>query len=207
MSQDLVAVIATTALGLSLLGLLVALIVLLRVSRAGRRGGRGAAVGDASLEATVTAQLERLSALDTRVTALDVRAKGAVQRIGVVRFNPFEDTGSNQSFALALLDARGNGVVISSLHSRQATRVYLKQISGGEARPHCPTRSRRLYARPERTAPELIRWPCHATWHGDRRWWGHGTPARRPAISVGRTVRWRAGLAAGDQRTPARAQP
>jgi hypothetical protein len=133
MSQDLVAVIATIALGLSLLGLLVALIVLLRVSRAGRRGGRGAAVGDASLEATVTAQLERLSALDTRVTALDVRAKGAVQRIGVVRFNPFEDTGSNQSFALALLDARGNGVVISSLHSRQATRVYLKQISGGRS--------------------------------------------------------------------------
>ena len=51
----------------------------------------------------------------------------------MVRFNPFEDTGGQQSFALAMLDARGSGVVISSLHSRQATRVYLKQITEGKS--------------------------------------------------------------------------
>ena len=56
-----------------------------------------------------------------------------MQRIGVVRYNPFEDTGSNQSFVLAMLDARGDGFVLSTLHSRQATRMFLKAVSGGKA--------------------------------------------------------------------------
>ena len=58
-------------------------------------------------------------------------ARHAVQRVGLVRYNPFEDTGGNQSFALALLDADANGVVLTSLHSRQATRVYLRTIVAG----------------------------------------------------------------------------
>jgi len=51
-----------------------------------------------------------------------------IQRVGFVRFNPFDDTGGNQSFALALLDDRGNGVVISSLHGRESTRIYGKPV-------------------------------------------------------------------------------
>ena len=51
-----------------------------------------------------------------------------------MRFNPFrEDTGGNLSFALALLDADDNGIVLSSLHSRQTTRVYIKAITAGQA--------------------------------------------------------------------------
>ncbi len=56
-----------------------------------------------------------------------------MQRLGVVRYNPFQDTGSNQSFVLALLDSKGDGFVLSSLHSRQATRVFLKSLTGGRA--------------------------------------------------------------------------
>ncbi len=56
-----------------------------------------------------------------------------MQRLGVVRYNPFEDTGSNQSFVLALLDSRGDGFVMSSQHSRQATRIFLKSLSAGRA--------------------------------------------------------------------------
>jgi len=51
-----------------------------------------------------------------------------LQRVGLIRFNPFGDTGGNQSFALALLDDHGNGVVISSLHSRETTRIYGKPV-------------------------------------------------------------------------------
>jgi hypothetical protein len=51
----------------------------------------------------------------------------------VVRFNPFEDTGGNQSFAIALLDAHGDGVVISSLHARGSTRIYAKAVRAGRA--------------------------------------------------------------------------
>jgi hypothetical protein len=49
----------------------------------------------------------------------------------LVRYNPFQDTGGDQSFALALLDKRGDGVVVSSLHSRTMTRFYAKPIKGG----------------------------------------------------------------------------
>ncbi len=49
-------------------------------------------------------------------------------RLGVVRFNPFEDTGGDQSFAIALVDKQGDGVVISSLHGRKETRIYAKPL-------------------------------------------------------------------------------
>ena len=53
-----------------------------------------------------------------------------IQRVGLLRFNPFDDTGGNQSFALSLLDDHGDGVVISSLHSRETTRIYGKPVKG-----------------------------------------------------------------------------
>jgi hypothetical protein len=56
-----------------------------------------------------------------------------LQRVGLVRYNPFEETGGNQSFALALLDAKGDGIVVSSLHARAGTRVYAKTVAGGQS--------------------------------------------------------------------------
>lgn len=91
-----------------------------------------------SLQAVLEAQLGRVDeiagAVDRlagRTRALEVSGRKAFQRIGLVRFNPFEDTGSNQSFALALLDGRGDGFVVSSLHARAGTRVYAKAITNG----------------------------------------------------------------------------
>jgi len=55
-----------------------------------------------------------------------------IQRVGLLRFNPFDETGGNQSFALSLLDDHGNGVVISSLHNREATRIYGKPVKNFE---------------------------------------------------------------------------
>src|SRR3972149_6302891 len=66
-----------------------------------------------------------------RAAPVEEQARKAVQRVGLVRFNPFEDTGSNQSFALALLDEDGDGVVVSSLHSRNAPRLYAKPVVAG----------------------------------------------------------------------------
>ncbi len=60
--------------------------------------------------------------------------QGVFARVGLVRFNPFEgDTGGNQSFALALLDGRGDGFVLSSLHARAVTRMYAKAITNGSS--------------------------------------------------------------------------
>lgn len=66
-----------------------------------------------------------------RTTTVERDVRRSLGRIGLVRFNPFEDTGGNQSFALAILDAQGDGFVVSSLHARAGTRVYAKAITGG----------------------------------------------------------------------------
>ena len=64
---------------------------------------------------------------------MEAAGRRAIQRVGLVRFNPFEDTGGNQSFALALTDVAGTGFIVSSLHSRTGTRVYAKAVSGGRS--------------------------------------------------------------------------
>jgi len=75
----------------------------------------------------------RVDTLATRAAVLEAVQRKAVQRVGLVRFNPFEDTGGNQSFALALLDANGDGLIVSSLHARTLTRVYGKAVVGGKS--------------------------------------------------------------------------
>ncbi len=72
-----------------------------------------------------TARVEELNLL---VMRLERNNRSHLQRIGFLRFNPFRDTGGDQSFVLALTDEGGNGVVISSLHSREVTRVYAKPL-------------------------------------------------------------------------------
>jgi len=91
-----------------------------------------------SLEAVLGSHLDRVRQVVKDVDTVAARAavierdlQGTFGRIGLVRFNPFEDTGGNQSFALALLDGRGDGFVVSSLHARAGTRVYAKAISSG----------------------------------------------------------------------------
>lgn len=56
-----------------------------------------------------------------------------IQKIGLVRFNPFSETGGNQSFSLAILDGEDSGFVITSLHSRETTRIYSKPVKKGKA--------------------------------------------------------------------------
>jgi hypothetical protein len=65
---------------------------------------------------------------------LETRSRGSLQHVGMVRFNPFEDTGSDQSFAIALLDDRRDGIVLSSLHGRGQTRIFAKPVEGGESK-------------------------------------------------------------------------
>jgi hypothetical protein len=76
----------------------------------------------------------RMDELNRLYQYLEQRTRGSLQHIGLVRFNPFEDTGSDQSFAIALLDDRKDGVVISSLHGRANTRIFAKPVESGESR-------------------------------------------------------------------------
>jgi Protein of unknown function (DUF4446) len=62
----------------------------------------------------------------------------SLQHVGVVRFNPYHDTGGDYSFAVALLDAAGDGVLLTGLYHRDRCRVYAKSVHGWES-PHTLT--------------------------------------------------------------------
>lgn len=55
-----------------------------------------------------------------------------IQKIGLLRFNPFKDTGGDQSFILSLVDRQDTGVIISALYSRSGTRWYAKKVKNGK---------------------------------------------------------------------------
>lgn len=110
-----------------------------RTRRLSRRLDSLTAGSDAqSLESVLGSHIERvrqvvrdIDAVGARTATIEREIKGSFGRVGLVRFNPFEDTGGNQSFALALLDGHGDGFVVSSLHSRTGTRLYAKAIAAG----------------------------------------------------------------------------
>lgn len=101
-------------------------------------------IGDAEgagLDELLDRQFRRLDTVSERVEALnrlhhelEALVQQSIQKVGVVRFNPFADTGGDQSFAIALLDAEGNGLVLSSLHGRADTRIFAKPVQGGRSK-------------------------------------------------------------------------
>jgi hypothetical protein len=122
--------------------LFVAVLLLLRRTRRMNARIEGLTRGSdgRSLEAVLDAHLDKVFAVSheldelvARTAILEGAQRRAFQRVGLVRYNPFEETGGNQSFALALLDAAGDGWVLSSLHARSGTRVYAKAIKAGRA--------------------------------------------------------------------------
>ena len=91
-----------------------------------------------SLHELLAAHAEQIEKAGHRMTEMEElheilirRTERSIQHVGLVRFNPFEDTGSDQSFVVALLDAQHDGLVISSLHGRGSTRVFAKPVAAG----------------------------------------------------------------------------
>lgn len=70
------------------------------------------------------------------LSALEEKVKTHLQTLTLKRFNPFSDTGGDQSFLLAILDGNKDGIVITSLHSRENTRFYVKSVKGGVGLEH-----------------------------------------------------------------------
>ena len=94
------------------------------------RGGSGK-----SLESVITGLINDFSSLDksksdieSHLKDIERRLRRSIQHVKTIRFNPFSTTGSNQSFVTALVDEDGNGVVISSIYSRDKVSVYAKPI-------------------------------------------------------------------------------
>lgn len=74
-------------------------------------------------------EIQELFEISNRIYGL---ANKGIHRTELVRFNPFKEVGSNQSFSLALLDGKNSGTVISSLHTREGARIYAKPVVEGK---------------------------------------------------------------------------
>jgi len=76
---------------------------------------------------------EKIKEAFIKIKNLENICEGTVQKIGIVRFNPFNDLGGNQSFVIALLDNKYNGFVISSIFVKEGSRVYAKTVKQGKS--------------------------------------------------------------------------
>ncbi|HEY0614093.1 MAG TPA: DUF4446 family protein [Candidatus Elarobacter sp.] len=97
----------------------------------GLLGGGAARATDrlATLERDAAASAAAREAELRRIDALERVARAEVPRVGFVRYNAFSDVGSDLSYALALLNRDGDGVVLSSIYSREETRTYGKAVT------------------------------------------------------------------------------
>lgn len=73
------------------------------------------------------------SKINTHLITIDSRLDTSIRKIETIRFNPFLDAGGNQSFAIALLNDKGNGVILSSLYARDRMSIFAKPILNGKS--------------------------------------------------------------------------
>ncbi|MDE2481473.1 MAG: DUF4446 family protein [bacterium] len=92
-------------------------------------GGAGASARLQALEGEIAAQRSALQGVTERTGELEALARTDLSRVGFVRYDAYDDTGSELSYALALLNRDGDGVVISSIYSRSDTRTYGKAVT------------------------------------------------------------------------------
>lgn len=71
--------------------------------------------------------------IESELKRINEISEAGLSKISLLRYNPFGDVGSDQSFSLCLLNAKNDGFVISSIHSRNGTRVYSKLIKNGKS--------------------------------------------------------------------------
>jgi hypothetical protein len=95
-----------------------------------------------------------LKKLSTHYEQLSISNALASQKISIVRFNPFGDTGGDQSFSLAVLDAHNSGYVLTSIHGRTGTRVYVKPVDLGKSKYTLSDEEQQALAQAEKRVPK-----------------------------------------------------
>lgn len=71
--------------------------------------------------------------IENKIKNMDKNITKCIQKVGIVRYNAFENTGSNLSFALALLDKNNSGIVLNGIFSREMSNIYAKPVENGKS--------------------------------------------------------------------------
>lgn len=82
---------------------------------------------------TISGFEKEIRILDNRLIGFKKESLKNLANLAVVKYNPYNDTGGDQSFSLALLDGKMDGLILTSMHSRAGTRIYLKHIKNGSS--------------------------------------------------------------------------
>lgn len=145
--DSLMEMIRTDAFLLSIFGIMVLLligfiVVLVKCSKLNRRYQdfmRKLGNGE-NLEEDLQAYMSRVEEVERKnkktseqVKELDNDLTKCIQKVGIVRYSAFKDTGSDLSFALALLDENNDGVVLNGIYSREMSNIYAKPVKQGES--------------------------------------------------------------------------
>lgn len=148
---------------LSLIGLTLGVVALVRLRALTTRfaaslGGQSST----SLETTLAGHMSRVEEVNKRLAELEeeyerlsITGGLASQKISVVRFNPFGDTGGDQSFSLAVLDSHDSGYVLSSIHGRQGTRVYVKPVDFGKSKYQLSAEEQKALTQAAKRVPQI----------------------------------------------------
>jgi len=138
-----VGIVALAAAGVAVLALCLAVVMFLQVRRLradqrvvlGEQGvdlvGHVAAL-DASFRALHSYVTDIAERLDARVGIAEARLDGAISHCGLIRYDAYNEMSGRQSTSIALLDSACNGVVLSSIHHRDTSRLYAKQVAEGK---------------------------------------------------------------------------
>ena len=87
----------------------------------------------ASLEQEISKLNKAKENFEKEILVINTKLKGSIRGLETIRFNPFPDQGSNQSFAIGMLNENGDGVVLSSLYSRERMSIFAKPIKNGKS--------------------------------------------------------------------------
>ena len=86
-----------------------------------------------SVLSSETANKNDIKNLHKEIKNLEYESTFHIQKVGLIRFNPFKDLGGDHSFAIALLDKEDTGIIFTGLHTRERTRIYVKSVKKGKA--------------------------------------------------------------------------
>ncbi len=128
-------------LGLLTVWLLLVTVIFLRFylyfTRATKKGEKSSLI--AVIDEVIRAEKENkkeIERINSEYDKLKKEVSFHVQKLGLLRFNPFKDTGGDQSFIVTLVDGHDTGVIISSYHTRAGTRWYAKSVKNGKGVEH-----------------------------------------------------------------------
>jgi len=126
--------IVLLVLGLWLLGLTVALWWVVRVFNSLTRQAKGESLIKVleKVIARLRIDSEEIREIKKEIAGIRELDRYHIQKVGMVRFNPFRETGGDHSFSIALLDANNTGLILTGIHTRERTRIYTKAVKNGK---------------------------------------------------------------------------